>query len=60
MVTYVANRLCHRYGFGCVADTESDLLADPNLADCGLDESWLREMDRRAPDRFAAARALLT
>ena len=60
MVTYVANRLSHRYGFGCLPDNQFDLLADPEVAEWGLDESWLREMDRRAPDRFAAAKALLT
>lgn len=58
-VTYVANLLSHRYGFGCTADTDTDLVADPVLAEHGLEEHWLREMDRRAPDRFAAARALL-
>jgi putative nucleotidyltransferase with HDIG domain len=59
LVVYVANRLSHRYGFGCEPDQEDDFLSDPWVAELGLDEGWLAEVDRRAPERFAAARALV-
>ena len=58
LVVYVANRLSHRYGFGCEPEGHVDLLSDPWVAELGLDERWLAETDRRAPDRFAAARSL--
>lgn len=59
LVVYVANRLSHRYGFGCEPEMDADLLADPWVAELDLDEAWLTEADKRAPERFAAARALV-
>jgi putative nucleotidyltransferase with HDIG domain len=57
-VTYCANRLSHRYGFGCDADGY-DVLADPVAAELGLDEAWLGETDERAPGLFGIARQFL-
>lgn len=59
LVVYVANRLSHRYGFGCEPEPDVDLLADPWVAELGLDEGWLAQVDKRAPERFAAAQALV-
>lgn len=59
LVVYVANRLSHRYGFGCEADPEYDILNDPWISELGFDERWLADMDARAPERFAAARAMV-
>ena len=59
LVVYVADRLSHRYGFGCEANAEMDFLSDRWVAELGLDEHWLAETDKRAPERFAAARALV-
>ena len=59
LVVYVANQLSHRYGFGCEAAKDVDFLADPWIIELGLDEAWLAQMDKRAPERFAAARALV-
>lgn len=59
LVVYVANRLSHRYGFGCEADTEYDILNDPWIGELGFDERWLAQMDARAPERFAAAKAMV-
>lgn len=54
-VCYLANRLSHRYGFGCEADA-SDLASDPAFAYLGLDEAWLNSTDERAPRLFEVAR----
>ena len=59
LVVYVANRLSHRYGFGCEAKADYDILNDPWIYELGFDERWLAEMDTRAPERFAAARAMV-
>ncbi|HEY0875951.1 MAG TPA: HDOD domain-containing protein [Vicinamibacterales bacterium] len=59
LVVYVANRLSHRYGFGCEAGPEYDVLNDPWIGELGFDHRWLAEMDARAPERFAAARAMV-
>lgn len=60
-VTYVANRLSHRYGFGCPADNpdEGDLVADPVCARLGVSAAWLEQTDKRAPGLFAVARQIL-
>jgi two-component system chemotaxis response regulator CheY len=48
-VTYVANRLSHRYGFGCAPDTDGEpLLADPVCAALGLRAEWLDRLDQEA------------
>jgi putative nucleotidyltransferase with HDIG domain len=57
-VAYVANRLAHRYGFGCTAD-DVHLLEDPICAKVGLNESWLADLDHRAPGLFQVARQIV-
>lgn len=56
-VAYAANRLAHRYGFGCAAD-ESNLLEDPIFIALGLNEAFLAEMDARAPGLYEVARKI--
>ena len=48
-VAYVADRLSHRYGFGCRSDSSTDLLSDPVAARLGITASWLADLDQRAP-----------
>jgi putative nucleotidyltransferase with HDIG domain len=57
-VAYLANRLAHRYGFGCEAE-DADLLADPVCAVLGVDAAWLEAADQRAPGLFEVARQAL-
>ena len=57
-VAYVANRLSHRYGFGCPAD-EANLLEDPICTTAGLNEKWLADLDGRAPGLFQVARQIV-
>lgn len=57
-VCCAANRLSHRYGFGCPADPH-DLSADPAFALLRLDEAWLAATDARAPRLVAVARNTL-
>jgi HD-like signal output (HDOD) protein len=57
-ITYLANRLSHRYGFGCQPDA-ADLLDDPVIAHLGLDAAWLSATDGRAPGLFDVARRIL-
>jgi putative nucleotidyltransferase with HDIG domain len=54
-VAYVANRLAHRYGFGCAAET-FDPVIDPVFIQLGIDESALAQLDARAPGLFEIAR----
>ncbi len=53
-----ANRLSHRYGFGCDVE-ELDLLSEPCAQAIGMDEAWLEETDARAPGLFKVARQCL-
>jgi putative nucleotidyltransferase with HDIG domain len=57
-VAYVANRLAHRYGFGCPAD-EANLLEDAICTKVGLNETWLADLDRRTPGLFQVARQIV-
>ena len=57
-VVYVANRLAHRYGFGCPAD-DANLLEDAVCTKVGLSERWLADLDRRAPGLFQVARQIV-
>ncbi|HEX7085483.1 MAG TPA: HDOD domain-containing protein [Vicinamibacterales bacterium] len=57
-ITYLANRLSHRYGFGCEPEA-ADLLEDPVLGVLGLDADWLAATDSRAPGLFEVARKIL-
>jgi putative nucleotidyltransferase with HDIG domain len=57
-VTYIANRLSHRYGFGCPTD-EANLLEDAICTGLGLNEAWLADLDHRAPGLFQVARQIV-
>jgi HD-like signal output (HDOD) protein len=59
MVVYLADRLSHRYGFGCDPDACS-LLDDPVCRQFGLDAEWLADTDAHAPGLYEIARATLT
>jgi hypothetical protein len=50
-VAYLANRLAHRYGFRCAADS-ADLFDDAICTKAGLNEPWLGDLDRRVPGLF--------
>jgi putative nucleotidyltransferase with HDIG domain len=54
-IVYAANRLAHRYGFGCEPET-ADLLADPVMLELGLTEAALLTLDAHAPQRFQEIR----
>jgi putative nucleotidyltransferase with HDIG domain len=56
--TYIANRLSHRYGFGCPTD-EANLLEDEICTKAGLSEAMLADLDRRAPGLFQVARQIV-
>jgi HD-like signal output (HDOD) protein len=47
-ICYLANRLCHRYGFGCPVDAQ-DVIEDEVLDHLDIDSEWLRNTDLRAP-----------
>lgn len=57
-LTYFANRLSHRYGFGCAIE-EFDALADPACDVLGLDADWLAQVDAKAPGLFEIAKKIL-
>ena len=57
-ITYFANRLSHRYGFGSAAET-ADLLADPVCAYLNVDAAWLDQTDKHAPGLFEVAKKIL-
>jgi HD-like signal output (HDOD) protein len=59
MIVYLADRLSHRYGFGCDPDAYN-LLADPAFHEFGLDAEWLAETDAHAPGLYEIARQTLT
>ena len=54
-VCYLANRLSHRYGFGCEASPDVPVLDDPVAQKLGLSETWLADLDPRAPELFKNA-----
>jgi HD-like signal output (HDOD) protein len=56
-VAYVANRLAHKYGFGCQAEQE-DLLADPVFKRIGMDARSIEKLDLHAPGLFEVARKI--
>jgi putative nucleotidyltransferase with HDIG domain len=61
-LTYLANRLSHRYGFGCPPDdkdvgTPAD---DPVCALLGLQDGWLDKLDQDALTLSVAARHLVS
>ncbi|MGE3841604.1 MAG: HDOD domain-containing protein [Vicinamibacterales bacterium] len=55
---YLANRLSHRYGFGCEKE-EDDLLADPVCELLDVDQEWLEATDARAPGLYDVARQFI-
>jgi HD-like signal output (HDOD) protein len=57
-ITYFANRLSHRYGFGCEPD-KADLLVDPVCAELNVDAAWLDQTDKHAPGLFEVAKKIL-
>lgn len=57
-VCYAANRLSHRYGFGCSPEGDG-VLDDPVWATLGLDGTWIAATDAHAPGLFQAARQAL-
>jgi putative nucleotidyltransferase with HDIG domain len=56
-LTYAANRLAHRYGFGCEPDS-FDPLEDPVFAGLGIDARTLENIDVHAPGLFEIARQI--
>jgi HD-like signal output (HDOD) protein len=58
MVAYLANRLSHRYGFGCDPDAYN-IVDDPLARIAGIDATWLAEHDSRAQGLFEVARQSL-
>jgi putative nucleotidyltransferase with HDIG domain len=59
-VLYLADRLSHRYGFGCEpGELTTDLLSDPESGRLHLTPAWLERMDAAAPSIFEAARDVL-
>jgi HD-like signal output (HDOD) protein len=58
--TYTADRLCHRYGFGCPPDKEpGNLSEDPICAALGITAARLAALDREAPSLLVAAKQLV-
>jgi putative nucleotidyltransferase with HDIG domain len=55
---YLANRLSHRYGFGCER-TDCQLLQDPVCAAVGVDGGWLETFDARAPGLYEVAKQFI-
>jgi HD-like signal output (HDOD) protein len=47
-VAYVANRLSHRYGFGCPATPDEPLTEDTICASTCVTDRWLAEIDKKA------------
>jgi hypothetical protein len=57
---YVANRLSHRYGFGCEAEPGLNVLNDRAAEQLGLTGEWLAEMDAQATESMRGALATFT
>ena len=56
-VTYAANRLAHRFGFGCKAEDE-DMMNDPVFAEVNLTKATLTHIEHQAPMLYEVARQL--
>jgi HD-like signal output (HDOD) protein len=54
---YVANRLAHKYGFGCSRE-EVDIAADPYFTHVGVDAATVKRFDDHAPGLFEIARKI--
>ena len=60
-LTYLADKLSHRYGFGCTPHPGTeDLRADPAAAAVGLRSDWLDRLDQDAVDIGMAASHLVS
>ncbi len=57
-MAYGANRLAHRFGFGCPVE-DFDPLADPALVAMGMDEAGLARVEQHARKMFDGARQLV-
>jgi len=57
-VAYCANLLSHRYGFGCEADAGG--ADDTVFTFLEIEDSWIDEVDARAPGLFDVARRFLS
>ncbi len=58
MIAYLADRLSHRYGFGCDPDAYN-LVGDPIAKEFHIDAAWQAENDARAQGLFDIARQSL-
>jgi putative nucleotidyltransferase with HDIG domain len=56
-VTYAANRLAHRFAFGCPAE-DVDLMADPVFAAAGVQPATITHIKHQAPMLYEVARQL--
>lgn len=56
---YGANRLAHRYGFGCDANP-AELLDDPIMKEAGLTAERLADLDASAPALYGATRRIFS
>jgi HD-like signal output (HDOD) protein len=56
---YLANRLSHRFGFGCPPTPDDAFLDDPICQELALTSEWLDEVSRRAPGLFATTRNIV-
>jgi putative nucleotidyltransferase with HDIG domain len=56
-VAYAANRLAHRYGFGCTVE-EFEPLTDPVFPTLGIDDASLARIEKQARKMFEVARQL--
>jgi putative nucleotidyltransferase with HDIG domain len=60
-LTYLANRLSHRYGFGCPPeDNGAALLEDPVGGILNLQDGWLKKLDQDALTLSLSARHLVS
>lgn len=59
-VIYIANRLSHRYGFGCDATPEPELAEDAIFLRLTLDAAWLALADRQAEQLYESASQAIT
>jgi putative nucleotidyltransferase with HDIG domain len=53
-VIYLADRLSHRYGFGCERD-DTSIVDDVTCWRLPISNEWLQDVDNRAPGLFAVA-----
>ena len=60
-IAYLANRLSHRYGFGCPpADDRDGIMADAICTSLGLPDGWLDKLDQEALALSVSARHLVS